>query len=194
MGDPKKLDESLICDSVGPSHPDWDMNTRYLRVNTNYRQEIADLTHVAWVHMDIFGGTTTYPAVKGKLTMMDRGIHNDMWVHSAPPPTFAKHLFPADALFDLHFNVAVTVPCNFIMHFRVFMAGTNKDGPSNGELVLDMFTRQAVTPRDADSVNYYYSWSTRKGTAHPGLVQLLIEANEEAFWKTRCSLKVNISE
>jgi len=192
MGDPEKAEESLICESIGPSHPDWDMNPRHIRVNTNYRQEIAnltDLTHVAWVHMDTFGGTTKYPEIKGKLSMLDRGIHNDMWVHSVPAPSFAKHLFPDDALFDLHFDVTVTIPCNFILHFRVFTAGTNTAGPSNGELILDTFSSQAVTPRDADSVDYYYSWSTRKGTAHPGLIQLLIEANEDAFLEDKMFLE-----
>lgn len=184
MGDPAKASEDLICHSVGPSHPDWDMRVSQIAVNTNYRLEIAnltDLSHVAWVHANTFGGTTAYSSIREKHTVTARGLDTEFWARNVPPPVFAKHLFPDDARFDLHFDVQFSVPCNFILHFRVFTAGQAAEGPSDGQLVLDTFTSQAVTPRDAESVDYYYSWGAKRGSTPPGLVDLMIEANHEAF-------------
>lgn len=184
MGDPALADEALICHSVGPSHPEWDMRTAHIAVRTNYRQEIAnltDLTHVAWVHADTFGGTTAYSAIRAKQTVTARGLNQEFWARGVPAPTFAQHLFPPEARFDLHFDVTFTVPCNFILHFRVFSAGAATEGPSDGRLLLDTFTSQAVTPCDAESVDYYYSWGAKRGSTTPGLIDLLIEANHKAF-------------
>jgi len=184
MGDPARADPALICDSVGPSHPEWDLRTAHIGVNTNYRLEIAnltDLTHVAWVHADTFGGTTAYSAIRAKQTITARGLDTEFWARGVPAPTVAQHLFPAEARFDLHFDVSVTVPCNFILKFKVYTAGTATEGPSNGQLLVDTFSSQSVTPRDAESVDYYYSWGARRGTTAPGLVDLLIEANHAAF-------------
>ncbi|MDZ5460099.1 aromatic ring-hydroxylating dioxygenase subunit alpha [Azohydromonas lata] len=184
MGDPALASEELICHSVGPNHPEWDLRTAHIEVNTNYRLEIAnltDLSHVAWVHQDTFGGTTAYSAIRAKQTVTARGLNQEFWVRGVPAPTFAKHLFPEEARFDLHFNVTFTVPCNFILHFRVFTAGKAADGPSDGQLLLDTFSSQAVTPRDGESVDYYYSWGAQRGTTAPGLIELLIESNHAAF-------------
>lgn len=184
MGDPALADEALICHSVGPSSLEWDMRTAHIGVNTNYRLEIAnltDLTHVAWVHAGTFGGTTAYSEIRSKQTVTARGLDTEIWARGVPAPTFAQHLFPPEARFDLHFDVNFTVPCNFILKFKVFTAGSATEGPSNGQLLLDTFSSQAVTPRDGESVDYYYSWGAKRGSTAPGLVDLLIEANHAAF-------------
>ncbi|WP_269619628.1 aromatic ring-hydroxylating dioxygenase subunit alpha [Zhongshania sp. BJYM1] len=192
MGDPAIADESLICDSVGPSHPEWDLRTKQVRVNTNYRLEIAnltDLSHVAWVHANSFGGTTAYVDIRPKHTLGERGLHTEFWLRNVPAPEFARHLFPPEARFDFHFDVNVTVPCNFILSFKVFTSSSASEGASEGELILNTFSSQAVTPRDEDEVDYYYSWGATKHSTVPGLVELLIEANEVAFLEDKRMLE-----
>lgn len=184
MGDPTKADPKLIPFAIGYSDPGWNMRTSEIHVETNYRLEIAnlmDLSHLTWAHCNSFGGTDAYTHAPLEHQIQERGIVTEFWLHGVPPPVFAQHLFPPGTLFDLHYNVQFSVPCNFMLHFKVFLAGTAKEGPSNGPLLLDTWTCQAVTPRDADSVDYYYSWGPSKATDGPGMADMMHAANIQAF-------------
>lgn len=200
MGDAVKADPALICFSVGPGDAGWNIKTSQVHVKTNYRLEIAnlmDLTHIAWVHDATFGGTREYELVRPRMTMRPRGIDSDIWLRNVPVTRFAQHLFPPDMRFDLHFDVQFSVPCNFVLHFKVYVAGTATEGPSDGQLVLDSYSCQAVTPCDADSVQYYYSWGASRATDSPGLSDLLKEAIDAAFLEDKLTLEAqhrNISE
>lgn len=192
MGDPAKADPSLIPFYVGYEDPKWKMRPAHIQVGTNYRLEIAnlmDLSHLTWVHAATFGGTDAYKDVRGNHKVHPRGVNNAFWLRNVPAPTFAQHLFPQGVLFDLHFDVQFSIPCNFIMRFRAFTAGQNTEGPSDGTLVLDTWTCQAVTPRDADSVDYYYSWGPSIETNGPGMADMLHEANVEAFIEDKTILE-----
>jgi len=184
MGDAAKADPKLICFAVGPSNPDWVIRTSKMRVNCNYRLEIAnlaDLSHLAWVHENTVGGSHKYPEAKPQHTLTPRGMNSFFWVRQVPPTAAVAHLFPEGTLFDLRFEIQMTVPCNWIMHFTIYLAGTATEGDSNGQLVADTYTCQAVTPRDADSVDYYYSWGASRATEFPGLSDMLRDTLNLAF-------------
>lgn len=184
MGDAAKADAALICHSVGPGDPEWNIRTSKMHVKTNYRLEVAnlaDLSHLTWIHKDTLGGTDAYTRVKAKHTLLPRGVHTEFWVRSVAPVKFAQHLFPPGMLFDQHFDITHTLPCNWIMHFKVYAAGTATEGPSDGQLLLDTWTCQTVTPADADSVDYYFSWGAHKSTDFPGLSDLLRDILDVAF-------------
>lgn len=192
LGEPAKADPALICSAVGPSDSNWNMKSSQIHVKTNYRLEIAnlmDLSHISWTHRATFGGTQAYSKTRAQHVVTPRGVNTKFVVRNVPPPTFAQHLFPSDAKFDLDFDVEFSVPCNFILHFRVWTAGTATEGPSNGQLVLDTYTCQAVTPRDADSVDYYYSWGPSRQTDSPGMSDMLHEANVAAFIEDKTMLE-----
>ena len=63
------------------------------------------------------------------------------------------------------------------------------EGESNGQLLVDTWTCQAVTPRDEDSVDYYYSWGASKETEIKGLSDLLGNALDEAFTEDKTMLE-----
>ncbi|MBS0420272.1 MAG: Rieske 2Fe-2S domain-containing protein [Proteobacteria bacterium] len=184
LGDPKLADPGLICFSVGPSHPGWHIKTSKMHVKANYRLEIAnlaDLGHLAWVHENTVGGSRKYCEMKPKHTLRARGMDTQYWLRSIPPTAAVAHLFPPDMRVDLSFDIQHTIPCNWIMHFRVFAAGTATEGESNGQLLLDSYTCQAVTPRDEDSVDYYYAWGPSNATDAPGLADMLKDTLDIAF-------------
>ena len=192
LGDPDKADPALICSAVGTGDPNWNMRSSEIHVKTNYRLEIAnlmDLSHISWTHRATFGGTDAYSRTRSQHVVTARGVDTKFVVRDVPPPTFAQHLFPSGSRFDLAFDVQFSVPCNFILHFQVFTAGTATEGPSNGQLVLDTYTCQAVTPRDADSVDYYYSWGPSRSTDSPGMSDMLHEANVQAFIEDKTMLE-----
>ena len=186
MGDAAQADETLICEAIGPSDPKWVLKTNQLRIDTDYREEIAnlaDLSHVSWVHGMTFGGSDDWGFIKPRHELQPRGIETKYCVRGVPAPTFARHLFPADARFDINVQVRLSVPCNFILSFAVHEAeeGATGRGMSNGKLLLDTFSSQAVTPRDEGSVDYYFSWGTSKETWIPGIVDLMHRTNMHAF-------------
>lgn len=192
MGDPAKADPNLICFAIGPSDTQWHMKTSQVSVNVNYRLEIAnlmDLSHLTWIHRHTLGGNDAWSRSKPQRTLLPRGINSKFWMYSAPAPAFARHLFPPDAVFDVSVDVDVTLPCNFVLHFSVYTAGTVTDGPSNGQLLLDTHSSQAVTPRDEDWVDYYYSWGTSVATDAPGMSEMLLEAVDAAFLEDKAMLE-----
>lgn len=192
MGDVAQADEALICDAIGPSAPGWNLRTNHLRVDTGYREEIAnlaDLSHVSWVHGETFGGSEDWSYIKPSHALNPRGIETRYCVRKVPAPAFARHLFAPDARFDIQVHVQLSVPCNFILRFAVHEAGSAKEGPTNGALVLDTASGQAVTPRDDGSVDYYYSWGCSRETDMPGVVDLMREANARAFQEDRAILE-----
>ena len=200
MGDPAKADSNHICYSQGPSDPNWNIKTSKVRINTNHRLEIAnlmDLSHVAWIHRDTLGGTDNWFNAPVQHTTLEHGVRTELWMPNSPPPSFAKHLFPASTQFDIWAGFDMTLPCNFIMNFQVWSPGTALNGKSNGQLILDTFSSQAVTPSDEDWVDYYYSWGASKATDVPGLSDMLLESTHLAFREDQAMLEAqhrNIKE
>jgi vanillate O-demethylase monooxygenase subunit len=148
-----------------------------------------DLSHATWIPRHTLGGTDAWVWTKPHRTTMPRGINTTYWFSRVPAPAFAQPLFPAEAVFDVSANVEFTLPCNFIMHFQVYTPGRATDGPSNGQLLLDTHSSQAVTPRDEDWVDYYYSWGTSMATDSPGMSEMLLETVNAAFVEDKVVLE-----
>lgn len=193
MGEPELADEGLICFSVGYDDPDWNVKTSEMNIKANHRLEIAnlaDLSHLAWVHQNTLGSAdadtrAAYTHLDATHTVQARGINSKYWVCNVPTPRFLQHLFPPEARFDMHFDITMTVPCNWVLHFRVFTAGSNTEGDSDGDLVADTYTCQSVTPIDEDNVAYYFSWGPSRATDLPGLADLLKDVLDVAFLEDR---------
>lgn len=193
LGDAEKADPALIPFSVGPSNPEWNIKTSHMHVDANYRLEVAnlaDLSHLAWVHQKSLGGSDeetikAYTNIKSKQTMLPQGVRTHYIVRGVPAPNFLLHLFPAEARFDLEFDITHTVPCTWVLHFRAFSAGTAAEGPSNGQPIADTYTCQAVVPNDENSVEYYFSWGSNKQFDFPGMSDLLRDILDVAFLEDR---------
>lgn len=192
MGDPDKADPSLICFAVGPDDAEWNIRTGQISINVNYRLAIAnlmDLSHVAWVHRDTLGGTTAWFEAPLTQEIVPRGINTSFWMPDAPPPTYFQHLFPPNATFDICISVEMTVPCNFILRFEAFSPGTATHGRDSGQKYIDSYSSQAVTPRDEDGVDYYYSFGLSQETEIPGMSQTFLEATHAGFAEDKAILE-----
>lgn len=184
MGDPADADTALICDAFDPRDARFSLRTNSIRIDTNYRQEIAnlaDLSHISWVHDQTFGGTDQWAFIRPRHSRDPRGIETRYVVRGIPAPRFVKHMFPDAARFDIQVAIKLSVPCNFIMNFRIHEADGEASGDAKGTLLLDTYTSQAVTPRDDGSIDYYFSWGTSKDTEFPGVVDLMYRTNFDAF-------------
>lgn len=192
MGDPAQADQTLICSAIGPGHPEFNIRPSHIQIAADYRLEIAnlaDLSHSSFTHSATIAMGLAQALAKPEHKIIPRGVKTDYWVRSVPLPKFVQHLFPEGFLCDANFDITQTVPCNWILHFRVFTAGTNTEGESNGELVLDSWSCQAITPRDEQTVDYYYSWGVSKATDQPGLSDLLKDGLDAAFAEDKAMLE-----
>lgn len=192
MGEPAKADPALICFAVGPGDPDWHIRTSQMHVKTNYRREIenlADLSHIAWVHPHTVGGDRKYSEMKSQHEITARGINTRTWVRSVAPTGAVVHMFPPGTMLDILLEIQHTVPCNWVMRFRAYSAGIATEGDSDGQLLVDSWTCQTVTPCDDDSVDYYYSWGASRETEIPGLSDLLGSTLDIAFDEDRVMLE-----
>lgn len=193
MGDPAKADETLIPHAVGPSDPAWNVKTSHMHVQADYRLEIAnlaDLTHLVWTHRDTLGAHDLvtregFVNIKPRFTMLGNAMQTNYVVRRVPINTFLAHLFPPEASFDLEFDITHTLPCTWVLHFRAYLADDKEEGPPTGTLVADTWSCQAVTPRDADNVDYYYSWGSSRECEFPGLSDLLCDNLDDAFTEDR---------
>jgi len=193
LGEPAKADPALIPFAVGPGDPEWSIKTSHMHVEANYRLEIAnlaDLTHLAWVHQKSLGGDDPatrqqYTHIKPRFTLLPRGVRTQYVVRGVPAPHFLKHLFPEEARFDLAFDITHTVPCTWVLHFQAFTHVPGVEGPPSGQPVADTYTCQAVVPNDEHSVEYYFSWGSRKTFEFPGLSDLLRDILDVAFLEDR---------
>lgn len=184
LGDADEADEALVCDAFDPDDPELSLRKNSIRIETNYRQEIAnlaDLSHISWVHDETFGGTEEWAFIKPRHKREARGIETSYVVRNIPAPRFVKHMFPNEARFDIQVHIRLSVPCNFIMNFRIHEADGLDKGDARGPVLLDTYTSQAVTPRDEGSIDYYFSWGASKETEFPGVVDLMYRTNFDAF-------------
>jgi hypothetical protein len=83
------------------------------------------------VHGETFGGSDDWSLIRPRHKNLPRGIETRYTVRGVPAPNFAKHLFDPAARFDIDVHVTLTVPCNFIMSFRIKSAGDATSGESN---------------------------------------------------------------
>ncbi|TAM10832.1 MAG: aromatic ring-hydroxylating dioxygenase subunit alpha [Nevskiaceae bacterium] len=194
MGDPDKADEDLICFSVGPGNPDWNIKTSEMRINANYRLEmenLADLSHVAFVHQQTLGGADLetrrgWTEVNAIHTVLERGLNTKYCIRNVPVFHVLTHLFPPEARFDLEFDINITIPLNWVTHIKVYPAGTEGVGR---QLISETYTVQTVCPEDEDGVQYYYSWGESKATDFPGVSDLLRETLDKAFVEDKTMLE-----
>lgn len=196
MGDLDKVDESLIPDAVGYGDPLWNMKTSHLEINANYRLEIAnlaDLSHVSWTHAKTIAGSEHWSYVKPKFKILENGmgLNTTYWIRDVPPPALMQHLYPEGTLIDTHLNITHTLPCTWIMNFRIFAAGSAEaiEAGGEGQLLVDTWTCQAITPRDEDHLDYYMSWGAYKEHEFPGLSDLLVEILDIAFDEDKRTLE-----
>lgn len=184
MGDREKADPALICPAVPARDSEWAMHPGKMHVRANYRLEVAnlaDLSHLAWVHEKTLGGSSLYAGLSPDFIVTPRGLNTKFWVRSAPVQAAVAHLFPEGSRVDVLFDIQHTVPCNWIMHHKVFVAGADAQEGSSEHLIFETFTCQYVTPCDADSVDYYYCWGPRREQDIPGLSEMLRDVAEAAF-------------
>lgn len=167
MGDAALADAALIPDFVGVDDPRWHMLPGRMDYDANYRliqDNLLDLSHVAWVHRNSFGGgrdeaNAAWQRAELRVTALDRGVRVERWMPNAPsPPNRPAVEGPyCDRLTTFDF----LVPGIFLMtssNYRVGAAERAGGDRPREEPLFATFTAQAVTPLTSRTTCYFFAF------------------------------------
>lgn len=200
MGDPAKADESLLPDFVGYGSPDWYMAPGRMDYAANYQliqDNLLDLSHIAWVHRNSFGGgnaDTNKAWMEGELhiTPLERGVRVERWMPNAATP--AHQVAMAGPTCDVLTTFDYLVPGIFLLSSRNYRAGSaQRSGTARPteEPLHASFTAQAVTPLTARSTCYFFTfgpWSQAVGDGEQ-MKQAFLALGRQVFEEDRTMLQ-----
>ncbi len=198
MGDAAKVDESLLPDFVGYEDPRWHMLPGRMDYDVNYeliQDNLLDLSHIAWVHRNSFGGgnaasNKAWAEAELHITQIPRGVRVERWMQNArtPPPQEPMVGPLCDALTSFDY----LVPGYFLLTSSFYRPGAaeraGQERPVE-EPIFSSFTAQAVTPLTRRSTCYFFCfgpWDKQQGAAD--MKQAFLDLGNKAFNEDRVML------
>jgi phenylpropionate dioxygenase-like ring-hydroxylating dioxygenase large terminal subunit len=165
MGDIARADEKHLPNFVGPEDPAWHMAPGRMDYDCNYeliQDNLLDLSHVAWVHRNSFGGgnagtNKAWMDAELRIERMPRGVRVQRWMRDSPAPPhraeFAGQRNDVLTSFEYH------APGIFLLTSSNFPVGTALQTSTwlpTVEPIYSSFTAQAVTPFTQKSACYFF--------------------------------------
>ncbi len=132
MGDPAKADPATILDIPYLASPAWRGIPDYLHYEANYLlivDNLADFSHLAFVHTKTLGGSEEY-AYKTKplaIERLDDGFRVERWHMNAPCPPFHRKVVRNVPFVDRRNIGRMHVPGIFFLESRVGPAGPGRE-------------------------------------------------------------------
>lgn len=199
MGDAARAEESLIPDFVGVHDPRWHMLPGRMDYKVHYeliQDNLLDLSHIAYVHRNSFGGGNTatnkaWAEAEIRITGLPRGVRVERWMRNAATPPHQAAM--AGPVCDVLTSFDYLVPGIFLLTSANFRPGAAEraGGERPDELPLfSSFTAQAVTPLTRRTTCYFFCFGPSDRT--PGAADLkhtFRALGERAFNEDRVMLE-----
>jgi vanillate O-demethylase monooxygenase subunit len=196
MGDPALADESLVPPAVGVSEPGWTLGRGQLDYAAEARlinDNLLDFSHLSYVHANSFGATEDWARTRPRVSVLERGVRFERWIPSSP----RMRGRPDQGLCDVWSSYDFLVPGILLMGGGSYPEGTaerfgfgapDPDLPAKGVT----FTSQAVTPMQAKTARYFFSWGPRSSgdsAADVALRDVLMGIAAQAFAEDRVTIE-----
>lgn len=171
MGDPALADPEAIHDYAPLSDPAWQglPSPAYLHYEANWMlivDNLADFSHLAWVHTNTLGGSEEY-AYKTHSQPIDEiegGFGFERWHRDAAPPPYHEKVSPEGAARVDRCNVVkMLIPGIFFMETTFTPAGVAADDPGNDK-VRRYRNCQYMTPETRSTSHFF--WNYLRDYAH----------------------------
>lgn len=191
MGDPKLADEALIPPAVGFDDPDYILGNGHMDYEAEARlicDNLLDFSHLTYVHAASFQAGPAFAAELPRITPLERGIRFERWVENSKEIRGDNRGNERSALCDRWSTYDFLVPGILLMtggNYPVGSAAACGFGPPDLAKATSgvTFTSQAVTPMNAMTSRYFFSWGPRKdcgdAAMRDGLVKLAVQAFTE---------------
>jgi len=198
MGDVALADESLIPDFVGVDDPDWQMLPGHMDYDVHYeliQDNLLDLSHIAWVHRNSFGGGSeasnkAWAEAELRITSLERGVRVERWMPNAATPPHQVAM--AGPLCDMLTTFDYLVPGYFLLTSSAYLVGAAQRAGQlrpTEEPIFSSFTAQAVTPIGERQTRYFFCfgpWSRQPGAEQ--LKQAFLDLGLQVFNEDRLML------
>ena len=169
IGDPAKADAALIPPAVGLDDARWvlrhgqiDYAAPFGLINDN----LLDFSHLSYVHRNSIGAGPNFAYERPRVTRLPRGVRVDRWM---VPRNVNVSLRVSGAAEDheVYGSYDFLVPGVLLMFSGVYPRGTRErcgEGvPEPAAALSSNFTSQAVTPLNAATSRYFFSWGPNAG-------------------------------
>jgi phenylpropionate dioxygenase-like ring-hydroxylating dioxygenase large terminal subunit len=167
MGDPARADPLLIPlpDDYDPR--DWDLRWTQCDLRTHYmlmNDNLADMSHVAFLHEATFGGGDTRIAeTHPTITRLERGLRVERWLSDRDR---VEHWLPdesnpaPDRRQDMWLAYDLIAPGIFVMRTEIHRAGVARESGYTAPTLPPLHSNlnvQAVTPVSETSMRHFFA-------------------------------------
>jgi vanillate O-demethylase monooxygenase subunit len=193
MGDADSADESLIPPAVGFDHPDFILGSGHLDYAAEARlinDNLLDFSHLTYVHANSFGATDTWARNRPVITPLARGVRFERWI------TGEVGMRGRDdgALHDRWTSYDFLIPGVLLMTGGYFEPGTaakcDHQAPDLDDALGGItFTSQAVTPMQAKTSRYFFSWGPHRRHGDEAQRDALMKLADMAFGEDKVMIE-----
>jgi vanillate O-demethylase monooxygenase subunit len=172
MGDAGRADPALLPVPERFETGDWDLRRAHCDMQANYMlmtDNLADLSHVAYLHEATFGGGDTRIAeTHPKITPLERSIRvvrwladrekKEDWLPDDPRRQAAQSESPPRQ--DLWLDYDLLAPGIFVMRTEIHLAGVAREcdyGPPRTAPLHANLNIQAMTPVDETTTRHFFA-------------------------------------
>ncbi|RIV82237.1 aromatic ring-hydroxylating dioxygenase subunit alpha [Aurantiacibacter xanthus] len=165
MGDPAQADEKLIPPAVGYDNPDFVLGHGQIDYAAEARlvcDNLLDLSHLSFVHIDSFGAGDEWAGRVPKYTRRERSIRVERWMQAdINARTQASEPMDRYQVYDFY------LPGIFLMTGGNFPLGTGEKlgfaEPDLDDAISGVtFTSQAVSPTGPRTARYFFNWGPHR--------------------------------
>jgi phenylpropionate dioxygenase-like ring-hydroxylating dioxygenase large terminal subunit len=193
MGDADRADASLIPPAVGFDDPNFILGSGHLDYAAEARlinDNLLDFSHLTYVHANSFGATDTWARNRPIVTPLARGVRFERWI------TGEVGMRGRDdgVLHDRWSTYDFLIPGVLLMTGGYFEPGTaercNHKAPDLDDAAGGItFTSQAVTPMEARTSRYFFSWGPHRRCGDEAMRDALMKLADMAFGEDKVMIE-----
>ena len=196
MGDPELANEDDIYDfpplSDKQNWRGFDKQA-YLHYNANWLlivDNLADFSHVAFVHTNTLGGSEAYAysTLAENIEKEDDGFSMQRWHRDSNAPPFHAKVIPSDEqdkLVDRVNIISMRLPGVFLMETKFFPAGQNHSIDDSGKDIREYRNCQYMTPETRNTTHFFWNYLHNKDKDKPDVTESLKESLLEGFMEDK---------
>jgi phenylpropionate dioxygenase-like ring-hydroxylating dioxygenase large terminal subunit len=205
MGDPAQADPRLLPFPACYDTREWEMPGSHWDLQANYmlmNDNLADLSHVAFLHEATFGaGDTRIAETHPTITQLERGIRVERWLtdRSQAQDWIREEARPASAAEaggrqELWLSYELLAPGVFVMLSELHPVGVAQDSgyatPGRKPVHANL-NFQAMTPIDETSTRHFFALGPPRAETldHPTLADDVLQASLKGFEEDRRMLE-----
>lgn len=178
-------DEALVPQVDWLFDPEWTGLRRYMHYDASYeliRDNLLDLSHVAFVHQGTLASSDAAAAIKPEIERFPWGIRTSHSHPDEPLPPYYRGIAGFEGNVDRWYVATAHARSNIVViEGGSAPAGTGAAHGQYDTRALRHAALHALTPETGDSCHYFYSFRRAFAPGDEGLTRTLADRFDEAF-------------